>query len=175
MRRRSVSSSLLALAAVAALVAPDIAAADDHRPPPDPVLASGRVRQRGRFLSSCWTAPGERPGEYVGSCADSFGWPPAKRARAGAPALVTIRKRHRPDALSLRSWRRVDRQGATTGPGRSVAFTLARRGGAWAARFRLPRGVGHYYLRVFGRWRDRDGSGANQDASWTFHLQLRRR
>ncbi len=164
---------LLALVAVAALIAPEVAAADDHRPPPNPILSAGRVRQRGRFLASCWSAPGERPGEHVVTCADAFGgWPPAKRTRTGGRAQVLIRKSQRPDEISLRSWRRVDRRGSPVGRGRSVSFALVGRAGAWAARFRLPRRRGHYYLLVFGRWRDRDGSATHQDASWTFHLRL---
>ena len=169
--------------AAAALVASIVAAAlpvaaHDHQPPPT-YLEIGAKRQKGRLGTHCWTTAGGEPSTYSRICIDTlYSWPRALWVRGGRSALVFIGTPYEPEGLAMRAYRRVDESGFPTGSGRRVDFSLRPRmddEGAvvgYDARFTLPRGRRHFYLLMFGRWTDQEGSGQSEDAEWTFHLRL---
>ena len=168
--RRSIAAAASVLA-LTLFAAPS--AADDHRPPRSRLNANGTL-QWGRTVESSWVQ-GPRTGcphaisEYV------FGFPEPIITPVGeVPATLRLRKRQRPDGLSIRSWTQLGEHGFPEGPATPVPYRMhpSKRDGrtvAWLAGIR-PVVTDHLYIAVTARWRDVDCNGGRQQMGWTFHL-----
>jgi hypothetical protein len=172
-RLRAASILLAAITAGATWVPSGSAVAHDHRIPRVKVI-SAKARQRGRLQSFCWVTGHQ--GSNTACAGGAYTWPEEDGTPGGKRALLRIHKIQRPRRLKITRWRRVDDQNAPIGEGREVRYNLStelHRGEVvQEARFHLPRRRGHYYLRVFGMWRD-VVSNEKQNATWSFHLKLR--
>jgi hypothetical protein len=162
----------LALAASTALVP---ASADDHRPP-QTVLRSPGDRQIGRPWTYVW---GTRSGE-VCAIAIADGVPNFDRAgmrwRPHQKVHLRLFKRHKPNKLRIRMYRRLDDHGYVTGKSRGAAYNLRRvtldGRRIWIAGFfARPRRARHLYLDVHVGYRDVEGCGGMQSMSLAFHLR----
>ena len=177
-RSRGCGRAIAVAGAVVALAAATPALAD-HRPP----IAALHVRhvadaQRGLLYSYEWVRPGGH-GLCVAEAADGIRhWGHALRVGSGKHvARIVFANRTRPRSLAISGWRRLGSGGAPVGRPHHFDYELsprrhAGRVKAWRARFSYRLRAGHHlYFDVFGRWRDRQGCGGTQDASWTFHVK----
>lgn len=169
---------LLMMMTVALVAAGGVAYPHDHRPPKTVLMKGEEELQRGRLGSYCWVSPlGD--GSFSSECRETeVAFPDAEPVRAGRSLGIRIGKATPPGRFSIRTYARVDRNGATVGDGHRVRTTLEPvvvdgETVAWEAVFRVERPGRHYYLEAFGVWRDEQGSGARQDATWVFHVQTR--
>ncbi|HEX8099772.1 MAG TPA: hypothetical protein VF660_06180 [Actinomycetota bacterium] len=176
--RRPASLSFIALFAVIGMLALQSAAvAHDHVPPETELLANGATLQQGELSSYCWIAAGATPGTGVGTCADGvFSFPSARVVAPGTHVTLRILKAQKPRQLTISAWSKLNRHGVPVWKtGTDVRYKrhpvhLAS-GRAWDFTFVLADNPRHYYLEVFGVWRDVDAGGGDQDASWMFHLR----
>jgi hypothetical protein len=152
--------------------------AHDHEPPLS-VLTVQKAEQKGRLGTYCWTAPGDQPDTYTQTCVDSIPtWPKAITADPRKQTRVRFHSATEPEDLTIAFWRHVDENKFPTGDAHTLKTTLEpvldenQEVIAWDLVFRLPARGRHLYLRAAGYWPDQDGSGANQDASWTYHVKL---
>ena len=172
-------SRRLSLVVLSLIVVPMGAAlAHDHHPPKS-VLHVGGDSQRGKLGTYCWTSPGPEPDTYEQLCIEAIpDWPKAIVAHPSKKVVVRYHSPTEPQGLSIAYWRRVSDEGYPEGEAREIDASLKpypRTGEepeAWDLVFRLPGKGRHLYLHAAGYWMDRDGSGANQDASWTYHVRL---
>lgn len=111
-------------------------------------------------------------------------YPVKKRALEVAPGTkrvrIIFRTPLRPRELSFKAWRAADRDaGTVVGPAEEPDYKLKRVDFPssprhdWRAILNVDLPVGHYYLSVFGRWRDSSGCGSQQ-ATWGFHFRTPR-
>lgn len=152
----------------------DAVFADDHKPPRT-VLKSQVGNQRGLLISYCWTKADD--GGFIATCADGF--IRFRRALKTDSRAVRIRfkKSDAPQDLSIRRWRSVDENEQPVGKGKPVDYELKAHKSsgeivAYDAVFKVPSNPGHFYVAAFGVWQDTEGSGADQDAYWTYHVKL---
>jgi hypothetical protein len=166
---------LVGVAAAIAIAA--VANAHDHRLPKT-VLSIEEQRQQGRLWSAVWQS-----GD-ANSCVEQGidGTPTFRRPlrvdEGSYRARLRFRKRHEPRRVSLRVYTEFDRFGVPQGRATRIPFELRRvppdgRTRAWVARFELSLSEGEPRLLIeaFARWRDVDGCGGPQAASWTFSLR----
>jgi hypothetical protein len=170
MRRPTLALTLLA--ACIALAAPVLA---NDRVPPRTTLHHGSGVQRGLLSTRSWARP-STDGLCVTKSVDSlprFGRP--LHVGAGPqPIRIRFHKVDRPkDGLLILAWTTLDSGGNPLGKAERLRYHL--RGEMhhgrpqWIARL-TPAIASDLYLLVFARWKDTDGCGTLQDASWTFHL-----
>lgn len=177
MDRASVIRMVWALFA-SALLAPAPALAD-HKPPGAHLRIAGqRGVELGRLYSYDWTRPSGEPGFCVTGSADGpqrFGR--AMLVKPGTRSVaIAFRTRQRPGKLEINAWRKLDEHGSPVGPSERIHYVLEarRRSGrvrAWRAEFSIPKLSGGYFIDAFGVWRDTQGCGGSEDASWTFHVR----
>jgi hypothetical protein len=153
--------------------------AHDHKPPRS-VLFVQKADQKGILGTYCWIAPGEKPDTYTQQCIDAIPtWPRAVKADPGKRTRVRYYSATEPEDLTIAYWTHVDGNGNPTGdattfetklePFRNDAGEIV----AWDLVFRLPASGRHLYIHAAGYWQDQDGTGDQQDASWTNHVKLR--
>ena len=167
--------AVIAAAGIASTGSP--AAAHDHAPPRTVLRVDGETVQRGLLGTHCWTT---RSGDgYVTGCGDSvWSFPAAEYVDPGSRVTLRIAKAQRPQELTIYAWKRLDEHGQPAGR----AIELRSRGRpvrlenrvVWEFSFTLTDAPRHYYLDVFGVWRDQEGARVSQDASWTFHIRTSR-
>ena len=93
--------------------------------------------------------------------------------------VVRYHSATQPEGLSIAFWRHVNDDGYPEGEAREIDAALkpyprnSEDPEAWDLVFHLPSRGRHLYLHAAGYWMDQDGSEANQDASWTYHVRLR--
>jgi hypothetical protein len=175
MRRRAY---LLAVALMvgALVVGSGVAYSHDHVPPKTALMKGESQLQRGILGSYCWTSPG---GEgLVIECGDVFrpSFPPTDYVRAGRRLHIRILKAQEPVDFSLRAY--GGKAGHPTGTGEQLPVSLrpVQEDGttvAWDAFFEVDSPGRHYYMFASGRWKDEQGGGNLQDASWTFHIKTK--
>lgn len=172
---RSVLVILLALG-ICSGAAP--AVAHDHEPPRTALLANGETLQRGRHWSGCWTT-GFPDGTFVTGCGDGFPqFPRVDVLQPGTRVTIRILKSQRPKDISIYAWKRTDRYGLVAGNAQELSYKRRRvrlpDGVVWDFSFTLSDAPRHYYLSVTGVWRDQEGTGEMQDASYAFHVRTSR-
>jgi hypothetical protein len=149
------------------------AAAHDHRIPTATIHGNSDFR-RGRLFQWEWIYPADR-GRCVTSAADGplrFRGSPLAVGVGARRVNVKFHKRQRPKGnVDIASWSTVDPDGFPVGDPTYLPSKIFSRGAGaqrrWLARFtvRAPKDA---YLAVTARWRDRDGCGGTQSASWRF-------
>jgi len=148
------------------------AGAHDHRPPRAHILTdTDRARmERGSYS---WS---EKQGRFCSSViSDAFlvSYPRAVDYTIGDRVRLRFRKHHKPDAVKIRQYREVKKNGQPKGDGRRKFFTLGKvtvNGNVrWEARFEIKR-PGHHYFDVTASWKDVDNCGG-QAADWVTHLK----
>jgi hypothetical protein len=166
---------LVGLAATIALAAG--ANAHDHRVPKT-VLSVDDQRQQGRLWSAVWQTGDDNSCVEQGMDGVPTFHRPLHVAGRSYRARVRFRKRQEPLQVSLRAYTEFDRRGAPEGGGTRIPFELRRVppdgwARAWVARFdvSLSDAEPRLMIEAFGRWRDLDGCGGPQTASWTFSLR----
>ncbi|MDP8957087.1 MAG: hypothetical protein M3N24_09045 [Actinomycetota bacterium] len=91
---------------------------------------------------------------------------------------IRIFKRQRPRDVRIEAWKRVDRHGMVVGDVEELPYKRRKvrlsDGAAWDFTFTALDARRHYYVSVTGVWRDEEGSGELQDASWGFHVRTSR-
>ena len=142
------------------------------------LLANGEQLQRGAHWAGCWTT-GYPDGTYVTRCADGFPqFPDVDVVRPGTRVTIRVLKSQRPKEVLIYAWRRVDRYGMVVGTAQELPYKRRRvrlaDGIAWDFSFELSNNPRHYYLSVTGVWRDEEGGGTTQDASWAFRVRTSR-
>jgi hypothetical protein len=146
--------------------------------PPKTVLSIDEQREQGHLWSAEWESGGK------GSCVSQGidGTPTFRRplhvVEGSYRATLRIRKHHKPRRVSLRAYTEFGRFGAPEDDGTPIPFELRRsppegHARAWVARFdlSLSEAEPRLLIEAFGRWRDVDGCGGPQTASWTFSLR----
>ena len=166
---------LVGLAATIALAAG--ASAHDHRVPKT-VLSVDEQRQQGRLWSAVWQSGDDNSCVEQGIDGTPTFHRPLHITEGSHRARVRFRKRHEPRRVSLRAYTEFDRRGAPQGDGTPIPFELRKSPSegavrAWVARFdvSLSDAKPRLMIEAFGRWRDLDGCGDPQTASWTFSLR----
>jgi hypothetical protein len=166
---------LVGLAATIALAAG--ASAHDHRVPKT-VLGVDDQRQQGRLWSAVWQTGDENSCVEQGIDGVPTFHRPLHAAERSYRARLRFRKRQEPRRVSLRAYTEFDRFGVPKGDGMPIPFELRRSPSdgsarAWVARFdvSLSDAEPRLMIEAFGRWRDLDGCGGPQTASWTFSLR----
>jgi hypothetical protein len=161
------------------LVDQEPASAHDHLIPKTLLMKGPREVQTGlKVVDSSWTQPAGN-GEFVTQTAIySWRFPEVDRVAAGSKLRVRILKSHKPDTFSIIAYPRVDEKGAPSGQGRqlSASFKPIVQDGrtlAWDVIFYVNRPMREYYLLNEGHWKDRQGSGNDQWAHWSFHVKSR--
>jgi hypothetical protein len=170
-------STLMSLTLASTLLFSSAAAAHDHEPPKI-ALKSRESSQKGQLGSYCWIKGTGEPGLFLSECADAtWNFPRAREARTARKARIRFYKAQPPKILKLRRWRELNPGGSPRGRERLIHHELSKRTVdgevVYDAVFRLPRKDGHVYLDAFAKWDDIEGSGSEQDASWTLHLKLK--
>jgi hypothetical protein len=170
-------AALRAAAATLALfvAAPFPALAHDHEPP-RALLRHGTLEQEGRLIALRWTEPAGPDG-----CTSTLLLAKPRYPREGLPvgqgdfrARIRFAKPARPLSVQAVARPELDVEGDLTGRAADLAIRLRPRRPdgdvrAWAA-IVTSRVEEDLYLRVTARWRDRDGCGDKQRATWTFHV-----
>jgi hypothetical protein len=154
------------------------AVAHDHEPPRTALLANGERLQRGVHWQGCWVRQ-EPDGTVVGGCADGFPhFPRVDVVQPGTQVTIRILKSKRPRELQIYAWKKTDRYGFVVGSPQELDYKRRRvrlpDGVAWDFSFVLSNAPRHYYLSLSGVWRDEEGTGEWQDASWGFHVRTAR-
>jgi hypothetical protein len=161
------------------LLAQGQAQAHDHQIPDTLLMKGTQELQAGtRVKESSWD---RRVGEDLCENRNVFystRFPETDTVAAGSELRVRVSKAQRPDSFSIGAYRAVDEQGAPTGEARMLKRSLERvvRDGetvAWEAVFSVKRPSRDYYLIAEGHWQDEGGCGAEQFASWSFHVKTR--
>jgi hypothetical protein len=161
------------------LVGQEPASAHDHLIPKTTLMKGARELQTGlKVVDSSWTRPAGN-GEFVTQTA-SYIWrfPEEDRVAAESKLRVRILKSQRPDTFSISAYSRIDKEGMPGGQGRLLRRSLKPvvqdgRTVAWDAVFYVNRPLRDYYLVSEGHWKDRQGSGSDQWAFWSFHVETR--
>lgn len=172
--RKPARAILIVLVAAGVASAGSPAAAHDHAPPRALLRANSETLQRGMLGTHCWTT---RSGDgYVTGCGDSvWSFPAAEYVEPGSRVTLRIAKAQRPQELTVYAWKRLDEHGQPAGPAIQLRSTGKRvrldTRVVWDFTFTLSDAPRHYYIDVFGVWRDQEGARASQDASWTFHIR----
>ncbi len=155
------------------------AQAHDHQVPDTVLMKGTQELQAGtRVKESSWD---RRVGEDVCDNRKVFystRFAETDVVAAGSKLRVRVFKTQRPDSFVIGAYRAVDEEGAPTGEARMLNRTLERvvvdgKTVAWDAVFSVNRPSRDYYLITEGHWQDEGGCGADQYASWSFHLKTR--
>lgn len=106
-------------------------------------------------------------------------FPRAKKANPDADASIKIETSYEPDTIDAIWWSRKTAGRRARGEGRELRFEwrpVVQDDVVTAIRleFDLPGRPNRFLLRVAGTWRDQEGLDEMQNASWMFHLRLRR-
>ncbi|MDX6662518.1 MAG: hypothetical protein QOG09_620 [Solirubrobacterales bacterium] len=168
---------ILAMASMSLIVAianSATAAAHDHRPPKTTLHVAGAF-QRGSLYQFDWIRRYSRS-TCVDTVADGvLDFPPSMQTGPGPRSLVVkFHRRYRPKRhIRIASWSAVGTDGSPVGDPTYLSYSLSSRGEGrqrrWLARFDVTV-VTDVYLAVSARWRDHDGCGGTQGASWAFHV-----
>jgi hypothetical protein len=155
------------------------ARAHDHLIPKTSLMKGTRELQTGlKVIDSSWTQPAGN-GEFVTQTAIySWRFPEVDRVAAESKLRVRILKRQRPDTFSITAYPKVDENGTPGGQGRLLQSSLKPiiqdgQTVAWDVIFYVNRPLRDYYLVSEGHWKDRQGSGSDQWAHWSFHVKTR--
>ena len=161
------------------LLASGPAQAHDHRVPQTVLMKGAKEMQAGtRVKETSWDRP-------VGDdlCENrkvfySTRFPETDTVGAGSKLRVRISKAQKPDSFLVGAYGAVDKEGAPTGEARLLKRSLERvvvdgKTVAWDAVFSAKDPGRDYYLISEGHWQDREGCGADQYASWSFHVETR--
>jgi hypothetical protein len=169
--RRTVA--LLFAMAVALVMGAGVAFSHDHVPPKTHLMKGEQKLQRGILQSYCWFSPGLQ-------CSDTFrlSYPNTDYVRADRKLHIRILKAQEPESFSLTAYRELGKFGHPKGTGEQLLVSLrpVQEDGttvAWDAFFEVDSPGRHYYLISGGRWKDEQGSGNMQGASWTFHIKTK--
>ncbi len=161
------------------LLAQGQAQAHDHQVPDTVLMKGTRELQAGTLVGeSSWD---RRVGEDLCENRNVFystRFPETDKVAAGAEMRVRVSKAQRPDSFVIGAYRAVDENGQPTGEARMLKRRLERvvvdgETVAWDAVFSVNRPSRDYYLIAEGHWQDEGGCGADQFASWSFHLKTR--
>jgi hypothetical protein len=140
---------------------------------PKTVLHTGSDAQEGRLVSATWSG---FDGQFcVTQISDGNPLFPTGTANAkpGARIKIQLRKRQRPDQLTIRAWSRLNNSRPVGGGDlvdHRLAKTMRKGRQIWIASF-TPRFKGHLYLRLRGTWIDEGPCGGIQMGTWQFHLR----
>ena len=161
------------------LVGQEPASAHDHLIPKTTLMRGAKELQTGlKVVDSSWTQSAGN-GEFVTQTA-SYIWrfPDVDRLAAESKPHVRILKRQRPDTFCITAYPKVDENGTPGGQGRLLQSSLKPiiqdgQTVAWDAVFYVNQPARDYYLVSEGHWKDRQGSGSDQWAHWSFHVKTR--
>ena len=168
-RRLALSLALVAAGALA----PGSSAAAHPVGAPKTVLYTGTDAQTGRLVSAQWS--GFDGSFCVTQISDGSSVFPTRGVpwKPGSKIKIQLRKRHRPDQLTIRSWDRLQ-NARPVGQGELLSHELHRsthKGRRiWVAVF-TPETQRHLYFRIRGTWIDTSPCGGIQMATWQFHAR----
>ncbi|MEA2498188.1 MAG: hypothetical protein QOH26_593 [Actinomycetota bacterium] len=173
MKGRGARAGVVALFLVLVVLAAGSMAAAHSSGVPRTVLRTGNATQDGKLVNASWTS---FDGTFcVTQISDGTPTFPAHAAtwKPGSKIRIQLRKKQRPDQLTIRSWASL-RNERPVGAGELVSYGLSRtmRKGRyiWVASF-TPKVTSHLYLRIRSSWVDTGSEcGGVQMGTWQFHV-----